>query len=111
MHLFTLRKKSMPLARGISCLLLTALLLQVAPFAFHQPELAAGAADGGAKRYFKPLQVCGDLQVPGSLLADIPWLSTSHLSSLFTPCFSASRRKYSSGTSSVCAACVASASG
>lgn len=69
----------------VSCFLLTALLLQVAPFAFHQPQLTAGAADSGVSQYFKPLQVCGDLQVPGSLLADIPWVSTSHLASLFTP--------------------------
>jgi hypothetical protein len=61
----------------VSCFLLAALLLQAAPFAFHQPLPAVDAADGGVKLYFKPLQVCGDLQVPGSLLADIPWISTS----------------------------------
>jgi len=73
-----------PLARWVSCFLLTALLFQVTPFAFQQPLSTADTADSGASQYFKPLQVCGDLQVPGSLLADIPWVSTSHLASLFT---------------------------
>jgi hypothetical protein len=85
MQFFARSGRKTPLAKGVGCFLLAALLLQVAPFAFHQPQLTADAADSGARQYFKPLQVCGDLQVPGSLLADIPWVSTSQLASLFTP--------------------------
>jgi hypothetical protein len=85
MRIFHRTEAKSPLAVCVSCFLLTALLLQVAPFAFHQPLSAADTADSGARQYFKPLQVCGDLQVPGSLLADIPWISTSPLVAIFTP--------------------------
>jgi len=59
----------------VGCFLLTALLLQVLPFTFHQPLPAADAAGDGAAHYLQPLQVCGDQQGPGGFVADIPWIS------------------------------------
>ena len=64
--------------------LLTALLLQVLPFTFHQP-LPAAAADDGAARYFQPLQVCGDRQGPGGFVADIPWISPAPCTMVHLP--------------------------
>ena len=69
----------------VSCLLLVALLLQVVPFAFHQAVPAADATERSARHYFKPLQVCGDSQVPGGFLADLPWISPSSQRVLFVP--------------------------
>ena len=61
----------------ISSLLLVALLLQVTPFVIPLSVPSVDAPADGVSQYFAPLQVCNDLQGPGILLNDIPWLPPS----------------------------------
>jgi hypothetical protein len=60
----------------VSCLLLVVLFLQATPFVIPFAHPAEEPADK-VSQYFEPLQVCGDLQGPGILLADIPWIPPS----------------------------------
>lgn len=60
----------------VSCLLLVVLFLQATPFVIPLAHLVDESADK-VSRYFEPLQVCSDLQGPGILLTDIPWIAPS----------------------------------